>query len=57
MALVEVSLVKQETFEANETVNIPAGETELVIKFPGAVPAGKKAVVRIRLDAVIEDAE
>ena len=56
MAVVEVTLTKTTRFAVTETVEIPAGDESLTIKFPAAVPAGKKAVVKIKIFGELEDA-
>lgn len=55
MAVVEVSLERKTQFSVTTTVEIPAGDESLTIKFPAAVPAGKKAVVKIKVFGELED--
>lgn len=56
MAVVEVTLTKKTQFSVTDTVEIPEGDSALTVKFPAAVPAGKKAVVRIKIFGELEDA-
>ena len=56
MAAPEVTLTDPKKFEIDETVEAAAGETQVIINLPTAVPAGKKAVVRLRVRARLVDA-
>ena len=55
MAEVEVTLNKKTQFSVSTTVEIPAGDESLTVKFPAAVPSGKKAVVKIKIFGELED--
>lgn len=55
MAAPEVSLTDPKRFEIDTTVEAATGETQIIINLPAAVPAGKKAVVRLRVRARLED--
>lgn len=55
MAAPEVTLTDPKKFEIDTSVEAAAGETQVIINLPAAVPAGKKAVVRLRVRARLED--
>ena len=54
MAAPEVTLVDPTKFEINTTIEVPTGETQIIINLPAAVPAGKKGVVRLRVRAQLQ---
>ena len=56
MAAPEVSLTDPKRFEIDTILEVPAGETQIVINLPTAVPGGKKAEVRLRVRARLLDA-
>lgn len=55
MAAPEVTLSDPKRFEINQTVEVPAGESQIVINLPAAVPAGKKAQVKLEVRARLVD--
>ena len=57
MAAPEVTLTDEKKFEISTIIEVPEGETSIVINLPGTgVPAGKKARVRLRVEAQLVDA-
>lgn len=55
MAAPEVTLVDPKKFEVDTVIDIPAGETQVIINLPTAVPGGKKAQMRLRVRARLVD--
>lgn len=55
MAAPEVNLTDPKKFEIDTTIEIPTGETQVIINLPTAVPADKKAVMKLRVRARLED--
>jgi len=55
MAAPEVTLTDPKKFELDETIEVPTGETQVIINLPTAVPVDKKAIVRLRVRARLED--
>lgn len=57
MAAPEVTLTDPQRFEIREdSLEVPEGETQIIINLPAAVPVGKKAVVRLEVRARLVDA-
>jgi hypothetical protein len=54
--MAEVSLKVSRAVRVSEVVEVPAGETQLVIRFPEAVPAGKVLQLRVEVSGNIADA-
>jgi hypothetical protein len=54
--MAEVDLKVTRSVRMSEVVQVPEGETELVIKFPEAVPAGKVLQLRVEVSGNIADA-
>ena len=56
MAAPEVTLTDPKKFQVDETVEALEGETHVIVNLPTAVPAGKKAVIQLRVRAKLVDA-
>jgi len=56
MAAPEVTLTDPKRYEYRDTIEVPAGESQIVINLPAQIPAGKKAQVRIEVRAQLVDA-
>jgi acyl dehydratase len=54
--MAEVSLKVSRAVRVSEVVEVPAGETQLVIRFPEPVPAGKVLQLRVEVSGNIADA-
>jgi hypothetical protein len=55
MAAPEVTLTDPKKYEVDDVIEVPAGESQVIINLPAAVPAGKKGIVRLRVRARLED--
>ena len=54
--MAEVDLKVTRIVRVSEVVEVPEGETQLVIKFPETVPAGKVLQLRVEVSGNIADA-
>ena len=54
--MAEVSLTTKRSVRLSKVVEAQEGETELVVKFPEAVPAGKVLHLRVEIGGVLKDA-
>ena len=57
MAAPQITLVDPKVFKYDDRIEIAAGETQIIINLPAAVPVGKKGVARISIRAQLVDAE
>ena len=54
--MAEVNLKVRRVVRVSEVVVVPSGETQLVIKFPEAVPQGKVLQLRVEVSGNVTDA-
>lgn len=54
--MAEVNLKVTRAVRVSEVVVVPEGETQLIVKFPEAVPAGKVLQLRVEVSGNIADA-
>ena len=54
--MAEVQLKVTRAVRVSQVLDVPAGETQLVIKFPEAVPAGKVLQLRVEVSGNVADA-
>ncbi|MHC5054600.1 MAG: hypothetical protein ACYTKD_07775 [Planctomycetota bacterium] len=54
--MAEVNLQAKRSVRLSEVVEAQEGETELVVRFPEAVPAGKVLHLRVEIGGVLKDA-
>ena len=55
--MAEVNLELRRSVRVGKVVEAQEGETELVVRFPEAVPAGKVLHLRVEIGGVLKDAE
>jgi hypothetical protein len=52
----QVDAQQQKAVKVNEQVDVPEGETQVVVNLPEAVPAGKILRLRIEINGQYEEA-
>jgi hypothetical protein len=55
--MAEVQMKVRRTARVSETVEAQEGETQLVVSFPEAVPAGKVLLLRVEIAGELKDPE